>query len=79
MIDIQDLILAVLVVIVTTIGMRLLYGYWPWQKQPSSKETMQDHVMKVFREQPPFQPSEADMTIGPPRSEIEPHDDKKES
>lgn len=34
---------------IMTIAMRTIYGYWPWQRRP--KETMQENVEKVFREQ----------------------------
>jgi|KBSSwiStaDraftv2_1062776.scaffolds.fasta_scaffold126711_2 hypothetical protein len=66
MLDLYDnIITAFLAITVMTIGMRLIYGYWPWQKRPIAvpKEKIADlkqDVEKVFREQlPPF--SEADM------------------
>jgi len=51
----EDCVLAAVIVGVTTAAMRLLYGYWPWQR-PSRAEAMRQDVEATFRETPPFQP-----------------------
>jgi len=72
----EDIATAVLVVIVTVAGMRVIYGYWPWQQYP--KASIRRDVETVFREQPPpFQPiSEADM-VAKPEAKIETADEEK--
>jgi hypothetical protein len=71
-IETTDIITAVAVVIFNLVGMRLMYGYWPWQthrkQKPQqtevvSEEAMRQNVETVFREQgPSLKPfSEADM------------------
>lgn len=62
--DIEAMVLAAVIVVVTTIGMRVIYGYWPWRKPPRrieavvppSAEVMQQDLAAAFREHPPFQP-----------------------
>jgi hypothetical protein len=33
-IDMDHVVIAALIVVVMLVGMRLLYGYWPWQEDP---------------------------------------------
>jgi hypothetical protein len=65
-IAIEDLILAAIIVIVMIIGMRVIYGYWPWQRRPVNGKVMQQEVVAAFRESPPYKPfSEVDVADSP--------------
>jgi len=78
----EAIILAAVVIVVMTTGMRMIYGYWPWRRQPRVPELSDTEIADlkrewemaaVFRAQPPpFQPfSEKDKGEPPAQSDTD--------
>jgi hypothetical protein len=66
-IDMDNVVLAVLLVAVMLVSMRLLYGYWPWQLHPKLK-LQRNKVVKQLATEPgtdfDFQPITASPILG---------------
>jgi hypothetical protein len=67
-IDMDNVVLAVLLVAVMLVSMRLLYGYWPWQLHPKVKR-MREIVIQQVMEDPAaagfsFEPITASPILG---------------